>query len=234
MFKKLIYKITTSPKIKFSLFGGILFNIFNERDRMMYKAMKYAFASKLEGGYFEFGSHLGKSMISAYHLSKRFMPNIIFYAFDSFEGLPEENSMKDESKFQQFKSGEFTSTEERFRSNLKKSGVNMSRVHTFKGWYRDVLNKETMVKIKDTKAAVVNIDCDLYESTVTALDFLVPYLQDGTLILFDDWFTYRGDPDRGEQKAFKEWLERNPNIKTTQYHKYAWAGNSFIIHLKKN
>jgi O-methyltransferase len=48
---------------------------------------------------------------------------------------------------------------------------------------------------------VIWVDCDLYESTVPVLDFITEYIQDGTVIIFDDWYSFRADPDRGEQKA---------------------------------
>ncbi|MCG2718374.1 MAG: methyltransferase, partial [Nanoarchaeota archaeon] len=72
--------------------------------------------------------------------------------------------------------------------------------------------------------------CDLYESTVLVLDFITEYIQDGTIIIFDDWFSFRGNPNRGEQKAFKEWLKKNPSIKTTEFYRFGWHGNSFITH----
>jgi O-methyltransferase len=229
--KKIITFITTRPWFRYSLVGGIFRNTFDERAQMMEMAMKYTFNSKLHGDYFEFGSHLGKSMVDAYHLSKKFLPNISFYIFDSFEGLPKVESMNDKNIFQQFGAGEFRTSEKKFKENLRKGGVNLSRVHTVPGWYKDTLNERTRKEIGVKKVAVVNIDCDLYESAKLCLDFITAFLEDGTLIIFDDWFTYRGNPNRGEQKAFSEWLEKNPNISATEYRKFAWAGNSFIVHL---
>ena len=37
------------------------------------------------------------------------------------------------------------------------------------------------------RAAIVMIDCDLYESTVTVLAFLTPLVAQGTIIIFHDW-----------------------------------------------
>jgi hypothetical protein len=102
-------------------------------------------------------------------------------------------------------------------------------VKAVKGWYDKVLNEETKKKLPLKKAAVVMVDCDLYESTVPVLNFITDYLQEGTVIVFDDWFCYRADPDRGEQKAFREWLKRNPSIKVTEYNRFGVEGNSFIV-----
>ena len=50
------------------------------------------------------------------------------------------------------------------------------------------------------KAAVVWVDCDLYSSSVSGLNFLTPHLQYGTLVFFDDWLGHRSDPNRCEQR----------------------------------
>lgn len=76
------------------------------------------------------------------------------------------------------------------------------------------------------------IDCDLYESTVPVLNFITDYLQNGTIFTFDDWYCFRGDPQRGEWRAFKEWLKNNPSIKAIQLRKFGSGGNSFIIRRK--
>lgn len=52
----------------------------------------------------------------------------------------------------------------------------------------------------------------------------------GTIIMLDDWFCFRGNPNKGEQKAFREWLENNPLITATEFHKYCTESISFIIH----
>jgi hypothetical protein len=79
------------------------------------------------------------------------------------------------------------------------------------------------------KAALVWIDCDFYESTVPVLEFITDYVQDGTLLIFDDWFCFRGDPERGEQRAFAEWLARNPWIRAGELLRFGWHGSSFIL-----
>jgi len=64
------------------------------------------------------------------------------------------------------------------------------------------------------------------------MNFVTVYLQDGTVLIFDDWFCFRGNPNKGEQKAFREWLERHHSIKVTQFHKFGWGGNSFIVSIE--
>jgi hypothetical protein len=37
------------------------------------------------------------------------------------------------------------------------------------------------------------------------------------VLVFDDWFCFYGDPDRGERRAFKEFTEQNPNLVFQDY-----------------
>jgi hypothetical protein len=83
-------------------------------------------------------------------------------------------------------------------------------VHLVPGFYDEVLTPSLRQTLDLQAAAIVHVDCDLYKSTKTVLDFITPVLQDGTIIIFDDWFHYRGHPHRGEQKAFGEWREQHP------------------------
>ena len=105
----------------------------------------------------------------------------------------------------------------------------MDKVNLVKGWYDKVLNGDTKKHLSTKKAAFIFIDCDLYESTVPVLNFITEYLQSGTIIAFDDWYCFKGSPEKGEQKAFKEWLQKNPSFKALEFHKFSWSGNSFIM-----
>ena len=68
-----------------------------------------------------------------------------------------------------------------------------------------------------SKAAVIYVDCDLYKSTVPVLKFIVPFLQRGTIIVFDDWNCFYGDPELGERKAWSEFLSANPHLKFEEF-----------------
>ena len=168
--------------------------------------------------------------MNAYHIAKRLkhLQAMRFYVFDSFEGLPEKAWQDAECAV--FKKGDYAFTLEEVRRNLERNGVDVNEITFIKGWYKEVLNEETRQGLAIEKAAVVYIDCDMYESTVPALEFIVPYITHGTIIIFDDWYCFHARPDRGEQRAFNEWLAKNPTIRATQYWQYGWAGQSFIMH----
>jgi hypothetical protein len=80
------------------------------------------------------------------------------------------------------------------------------------------------------QVALAHFDCDLYESTRDALAAMAPVLQDGAILLFDDWFHYRGHPGKGEARAFAEFLAAHHEWGAVQYQPYATFCNSFIVY----
>jgi O-methyltransferase len=80
------------------------------------------------------------------------------------------------------------------------------------------------------RAAIVWLDADLYSSTVPVLNFITPLVQDGTVLVFDDWFSFRGSPFKGVQKAFYEWVEAvSDDFVLVEYQRDSWKRNSFIV-----
>lgn len=77
--------------------------------------------------------------------------------------------------------------------------------------------------------ALLHVDCDLYESTRDVLEGVAPALQDGAVILFDDWFHYRGHPGKGEARAFGEFLEARPEWQAVPWRSYATFCHAFIL-----
>lgn len=202
---------------------------YSRKEAMLATCLEYAHLAEVRGDYLEFGMWRGGSMIAAYHHSKRFgsLSDIKFYGFDSFQGIPSLTVNKSEAK--EFPPGAFSAGLAEVRRNLVDADVDMGRVELIPGWYSDTLNHETGTKLSLRAAAVVNVDCDVYESTVSVLAFVEPYLVDGSIIIFDDWYCFANREELGEQKAFNEWLERNPRLKATPYKEFGWDGKAFII-----
>lgn len=89
-----------------------------------------------------------------------------------------------------------------------------------------------VIPAKYTEVALLHVDCDLYESTREALEGVRPALSDGAVVLFDDWFHFKGNPTRGEARAFGEFLEAHPEWGASHYRAYATFGNSYIVYRK--
>jgi hypothetical protein len=96
------------------------------------------------------------------------------------------------------------------------------------GFFQDTIPRTVPAKYKS--AAIVHIDCDLYESTKMVLEGLAPILQEGTVLLFDEWFSYKGNPAKGEARAFFEFLETRPEWRAQAYQPYGPYSNSFILY----
>lgn len=88
---------------------------------------------------------------------------------------------------------------------------------TVKGFFDVSLTKQLKERLLPTKAAVIYIDCDLYASTVPVLDWIVDFLQVGTVVVFDDWYCFHGNPQRGEQLAWREFRQRHPELRFADF-----------------
>jgi O-methyltransferase len=217
-------------------------------DTIIYKAANIIAAEKVEGDYLEFGVFNGSSFIQAHRIIKavfeqkqklhagrteedaveirRIWDEMRFFAFDSFQGLPEPHAFDKESG--DFAKGKYTCTERSFRENLVTQGVPLGKVVTIAGWFEETCTEETIRKYAMKKASIIHVDCDFYASARKALEFVKPLLTDGTIIVFDDWYCFRGNPNLGEQRAFNEWKATMTGWIFTEYQKEGAWRNSFI------
>ena len=163
------------------------------------KAFSTISTQSTPGDYLEFGVYRGSSFVTAYYSAKSFaMSDMRFFAFDSFEGLPHGEG--------HHKEGQHSCDEHLFQSIISKAGVPLSRSVIVKGFYDETLTTATVDEHNISKVAMAYIDCNLYTSTKTALNFIAPFISPGSIIIFDDWHVFgRDNDDFGEAKAFQEW-----------------------------
>lgn len=162
----------------------------------------------IDGYYLEFGCHNARTIRLAYD-AFRVLFDWTYVAFDSFEGLPE---IPEIDRMGAWRPGGLKTSEEDFLRLVLEHGIPRDRLVTVKGFYDRSLTPELKRRLLPARAAVVFIDCDLYTSTVPVLEFVQDFLQPGTVLVFDDWWCFRGDPDRGERRAFREFRERYPDL----------------------
>jgi O-methyltransferase len=202
--------------------------------------------NQVEGDYLEFGVFRGGSFSAAFLAIERQrrivtaeMPKSAafvqwlaakprYFAFDSFAGLPPGEAARQTD----YVPGAFACSEDEFRANVKADGVDMVRVVTVPGMYDTSLVPSVKSNHQLKQAAMVFIDCDLYESTLPVLDFITDLVGQGTIITFHDWFRFKGSPDQGEQRACREWLARNPQIELIEYWREGPQAVSFLVNLK--
>lgn len=207
-----------------------------DREGALVKAFEFIFKSETAGAYCEFGVFQGVSLARAVLADSRWRKKTgktyieRFFGFDSFEGLPQFTTGDRLADYDVFQPGQFGNTSERtVLEHLASHNAPTERVTLIPGFYADSLQRpETLRLLGSLPVAIAHIDCDLYSSAAECLDFLTGRLADGAVVLFDDWFCYRGRPDRGVHKAFDEWLARTGYLASDYCH-YSWAGKAFIV-----
>ncbi len=120
-----------------------------------------------------------------------------FYLFDSFQGLPKGDHSQDhlaEGMFRATSAAAVGELLQDFRGDLQ----------MLEGWI-----PETFDGLEDRRFSFVHIDVDLYQSTLSCLEFFYPRLVDGAVMVFDDY----GFPGaRGEKEAVDEFFADRPEI----------------------
>ncbi len=212
---------------------------YNQMNRQTQKAVFYQRTfdfltdNRVIGDYYEFGCHRCRTFRMALtEARKHNLSNMKFYAFDSFEGLPEPTS---DTSVEIWKRGALTTSEDDFMRMVTDQGHYPENVSTIKGFYSESLTQSLQTKIIDTgsKAMLINIDCDLYESAIPVFKFIEPLLQEGTVIYIDDLFAgYKGSPNQGVALAFLEW-QKNSRWHVARHLDIGWWGRSYVVHLEK-
>jgi hypothetical protein len=204
--------------------------------------VEYVCGADVPGEIAEFGTFTGRSAsaiaaaISDWDRSKpsadgQHNNQKVLMLFDSFEGLPESESEIDRDS-PHVKSGVWGPglcqllSMDGLRAVCEQF-IDADRVMLFKGWFKD-----TVPKIKPgTKFAMLHVDCDLYQSTIDCLEFILAngMLSEGAAVFFDDWNPNRASPRHGERKAWSELVERY-SIDFSDWGSYGWSGKKFIVH----
>ena len=187
--------------------------------------------NRISGDYHEFGCHRVRTFRMALTEARRHgMDQMKFFAFDSFEGLPEHSV---DHNVEIWKRGALSTSVERFREHVNEHGIYTDRIQTIKGFYSESLTGALQRKFLDeeNKIALANVDCDLYESAVPVFRFIEPLLQEGAVIYIDDLFAgYKGSPEKGVAKAFREFRARS-RFKFQRHLDIGWWGRSYIAYI---
>lgn len=182
----------------------------NQRYKIMLDIARFATINRpITGYYMEFGSHEANTMRMAWRAFGSLF-DWDFIAFDSFQGLPDIAPIDEQVIWGK---GRLATAEAEFIKLCRKAGMPAGRLRTVRGFYDETLTPELQQSLSSRKAAVVYVDCDLYKSTVPVLNFIRPFLQPGTIIVFDDWNCFLGDPERGERRAWREFRVANPDLR---------------------
>lgn len=195
---------------------------------MIAQAFEFARINGVRGDYFEFGLWQGKTFRYAWRMKHRYkLKDVKLWGFDSFEGLPAIDDATDNI----WKPGQFAYGEAELRKRLLADGFRPEEFDLVAGYYDQSLDDGLRKRLQGRKAAVVYVDCDLYESTKPVLAFIKDFVVNGTIVCFDDFYNYKGSPNQGEQRALDEFLQENPAITFIPYLDYSPLGKSFIVRI---
>ncbi|NEQ76180.1 MAG: hypothetical protein F6K23_25955 [Okeania sp. SIO2C9] len=190
-------------------------------------AIEMGIANK--GDYCEFGIFKGYAFWNAQKIAKKYeLNNMRFFGFDSFKGLPEIQE-EDLTKEEVFYQGQYSCSKENVTNNLNSKGVDWKKTFLIEGFFEESLNEDTKQKYNLDKIAIALIDCDLYSSTVEVLDYIQDMIMDKTILIFDDWNCFDKDDNRGQRKAFREFIENNTHLSAKEFISYGVYGQTFII-----
>ncbi len=203
----------------------------------------------IAGDYLEFGTYRGRSAANAYQALASTFENRLanetalmsseqrskcqeqwaamrFILFDSFQGLPKMEGIDLDGD--DFLPGQYACSKDEVIGNLANSNVDLAKFRFVEGWYKDSCVPSTKERLGIKSASICWIDCDIYQSTVEVLGFLKDVMIDGTILVFDDWFCFRGSPYRGQQRAFREFQEQMPEWVFHEFQREASARIAFF------
>jgi len=216
----------------------------NDKASTFHWVWGYVTTNQLEGDYIEFGTYEGNTFIESWRqwiyfqkwISKqlkskeqwradsirdfsKLTPK--FIGIDSFAGIPE----NDESSLY-FSAGDFAATKDGVNKRCLDEGMPKNQFELIESFYSE-LQADTFTN----KAAVIHIDADIYQSAVEALELMRNSIQQGTVILFDDYNCFDASNNKGERRALREFSEKT-GIFFEPWFAYRNVGQAFLCQLK--
>ncbi len=187
----------------------------------------------LPGVIVDLGVFRGSSTFTWAKLCEIFCPTDIkkvVYGFDTFGGFPElsledgtENIEQDLTKGGYFggKTIEKDLLAAQQAMNYDRHLRHRDRIEFIKGDVLDTIPKFIAQKENGLRIALLNLDLDLYEPTKIALEYFVPKMVRGGIIILDE---YAVDTFGGESKAVDEYFQKHFG-KRAIIKKFTWHSN---------
>jgi predicted O-methyltransferase YrrM len=157
------------------------------------------------GAILECGTHHGATLLGMAHILRSRGISARLYGLDSFEGFPEptaEDAQGDGTMHPWVRRGFLGEASlERLTARIARMDLT-SRVTLIKGYFDD-----TLPRLAAERFSLVHLDCDLYGSYMSCLEFVYPRMLPDGMIIFDD---YGSPPYPGAQRAVDEFLTDRP------------------------
>jgi hypothetical protein len=216
------YVVLRAPSLRSPHFGA---------EEMADLAARFLQTNEIGGSYLEFGLYRGATFAHFYHAFRRHHLKMPMFGFDSFRGLPTADGADADAGFRRYEEGYFACSETELRSELQRRRVPATAYTLIGGFYQHSLRPALYARPGLVPSAVVMVDCFYYESTRLALRFVTPTLQNGTVLMCNSYFRFKGHPDHGERGALSEWARQHPTVALTEYAKFGTTGLAYLVHL---
>lgn len=197
-----------------------------ERQKFFFGAFKALRFNGIDGDYAEFGSFGGRTFALAYGESRRHGHPAKLWAFDSFQGLPQEQASEDEHP--EWRRGKMATNLEEFHAICAANGIPRGEYTAVPGFYDETLARMSPSD-EPRDVALAYVDCDLYSSAAAVLEFLRPRLKHGMIVAFDDYFCWSASQVSGERRAMLELAARETRWEWLPYIQFGWHGQSFVV-----
>jgi len=185
------------------------------------------------GDYLEFGVFTGSSFCHSIRCCKQLAKmnpktlNTTFYGFDSFAGF---GKLAEEDRHPFYADENFATSLSAVHRRVQRV-VGSIKFKLIPGFFCDSL-KNGASQLGIDKSRIIFIDSDTYASANEALTFCIPTIQEGTFIILDDYFSYRGSESRGVARAFSEFILQC-GIKARCVFTYGMGGAVYIVSEKE-
>lgn len=156
-----------------------------------------------EGAVVEFGCYIGTTSLFIRRLLDAHQDERQFHVYDSFVGLPPKTAKDMSGAGEEFKAGELAVSKKQFMHEFHKA--NLKTPYTHKAWFNELTEADVPEKI-----AFAFLDGDFYESIRDSLRLVLPRMQQGGVIVVDD---YAREALPGTAKAVHELLPHT-SVKT--------------------
>jgi len=156
------------------LVGDIFEGFYGKIDRIALATSFLQGSLCIPGDVAEFGVHRGHTAASIDRVLAQDAPDKKLYLFDSYEGMPEISHHLDSA----WEPGDLASPVEDVQELFADSG----RVKIVKGFF-----SETLSQYPDLRFSFCHVDADLYTSVKECIEYILPRLSPGGIIVFDDY-----------------------------------------------
>lgn len=162
---------------------------------------------EIQGSILECGVYRGATLLGMAHILTKRDVHARLYGLDSFEGFPQptpEDAQPGGQLHPDVRPGALGDTSYgALEARIRLLGW-QDRIRLIKGFFEDTL--ETLVR---ERFSLVHLDCDLYSSYKTCLDFTYPRMLPGGVIVLDD-YRLPANVYPGADRAVDEFFANRP------------------------